>query len=535
MQVSEEKIHKIFHAGLIFLLLIAVLLGCNLPQRILTPSPDSTHLPGGLTGDVPSITSPISTITSVSTQPHVVQTTNPQITSTAPPATPAAPSKIATQYHLAAILDYEMHSLSVAETIDYTNLTNAALTDLLLVVEPNLIPGGFTLISIAWENGESIAEFELTKNQLLVPMLQPMLPGDQLEIVMNFQLDLPVLADTSIPSRPEAYGYSERQTNLVDWYPYVPPYVNGEGWLIHSTWYLGEYQVYDEADYFVTFTLAHPIEGLVLAASAPAVQDGEQYSYQLRSGRTFALSASTEYLVQTADIGDTTIFSYSFPYDKSAGQQVLSDTTDAVQIYSEVINPYQRSSLSIVEADFLDGMEYDGLFFLSHGFYDLYDGSRKGYLTFIAAHETAHQWWYGLVGNDQALEPWLDEAMCTYMEKIYYEYISYEYQPHQQIALVDWWWYYRVNFYNPQGWVDGSIYDFDNSLSYRNAVYLNGAKFINDLRKLMGDEAFFAFLKDYALNNAHNIATANDFFTLVRAHTTQDLSELIYTYFQGNK
>jgi aminopeptidase N len=29
-------------------------------------------------------------------------------------------------------------------------------------------------------------------------------------------------------------------------------------------------------------------------------------------------------------------------------------------------------------------------------------------------HEIAHQWWYGLVGDDQSREPWLDESFATY-------------------------------------------------------------------------------------------------------------------------
>jgi aminopeptidase N len=189
----------------------------------------------------------------------------------------------------------------------------------------------------------------------------------------------------------------------------------------------------------------------------------------------------------------------------------------------------------VVEADFLDGMEYDGLYFLSHGFYDLYDGTPKGYLTFIAAHETAHQWWYGLVGNDQALEPWLDEAMCTYMEHIFYENVYADYQPDSGQSLVDWWWYYRVNFYDPHGWVDGAIYDFDKFRPYRDAVYLNGAKFLDDLRNLIGDQAFFAFLRDYAKQNRYRVATATDFFAILRENTNKELDGLIAEYFQVAK
>jgi hypothetical protein len=31
-------------------------------------------------------------------------------------------------------------------------------------------------------------------------------------------------------------------------------------------------------------------------------------------------------------------------------------------------------------------------------------------------HETAHQWFYSLVGNDEARDPWLDEGLATWAE-----------------------------------------------------------------------------------------------------------------------
>ncbi|MFZ2095374.1 MAG: M1 family aminopeptidase, partial [Anaerolineales bacterium] len=359
--------------------------------------------------------------------------------------------------------------------------------------------------------------------------------GDGLGIRINYQLEIPQLQAPSEENRPVPYGYSTRQTNIVDWYPYLPPYRIGEGWLAHPRWYFGEHQVYDVADFHVKIALAEPVQDLVIAASAPAEQDGDSYSYHLESARTFALSAGTEYLLQTTRVGDVTINNYSFPYDEQAGQEVLKNTAAALELYSQLFMPYPHTSLSVVEADFLDGMEYDGLIFLSHGFYNLYDGTPKGYLTFIAAHETAHQWFYGIVGNDQAMEPWLDEALCTYMEHVFYEKIYPDYPPSSGESLVNWWWYYRVDFYNPSGWVDNSIYDFSQYRPYRDAIYLNGVKFLEDLRNLIGDQAFFDFLRDYTHKNAHSIATTEDFFTILRNHTTQDLNGLISEYFQFSK
>ncbi|MEJ2864541.1 M1 family aminopeptidase [Actinomycetospora flava] len=41
-----------------------------------------------------------------------------------------------------------------------------------------------------------------------------------------------------------------------------------------------------------------------------------------------------------------------------------------------------------------------------------------GQLRALVAHEVAHQWFYGLVGNDQARDPWLDESFATAVEAL---------------------------------------------------------------------------------------------------------------------
>ena len=45
--------------------------------------------------------------------------------------------------------------------------------------------------------------------------------------------------------------------------------------------------------------------------------------------------------------------------------------------------------------------------------------------------------------------------------------------------------------------MDTQIYDGGGQRPYWDKVYLTGARFLEDLRKRVGDEIFFAFLKDY--------------------------------------
>jgi hypothetical protein len=527
------KVHLRAH---ISLLCIIFVVGCAYPNPVIQQVTIATPQPGNIASLPIEIHATPQNITPDPTSSQTILATS------SPQTTPEGDNSIlpevlnpTTQYDLDAILDYLQHSLAVTETIKYVNNNPEALDDLILVVEPNRRLEAFSLVSLTWEAGGSIKDYDLTVDQLHIPLPYPLASGDGVSIVIKYGLKIPEILPPSGTNRPIPYGYTDRQTNIVDWYPYIPPYRSGDGWLVHKNWWFGEHQVFDSADFQVKFRLAEPVQDLVIAASAPSKQDGDTFVYHLDSARTFALSASNEYQVQTTTVGDVTIYSYSFSFDIDAGQEVLQNTADALQLFSQLIMPYPHSSLSVVEADFLDGMEYDGLYFLSHGFYDLYDGTPKGYLTFIAAHETAHQWWYGLVGNDQAMEPWLDEAMCTYMELIFYENIYADYPPGSGQSLVDWWWYYRVNFYEPDGWVDGSIYDFDQFRPYRDAVYLNGAKFLDDLRNLIGDQAFFSFLRDYAGQNKYQIATATDFFGLLKENTSKNLNGLLRQYFQTAK
>jgi aminopeptidase N len=300
--------------------------------------------------------------------------------------------------------------------------------------------------------------------------------------------------------------------------------VPGEGWVAHRAGPFGEHLVYEMADFDVKIQLSDSNPDLVIAASAPAEIANDVYRYQFKGARNFSWSVSDQYILSTTTVDSVVVLSYYFPVNTVAGEAVLQTTAEALELYNDLFGPYSRKTLTVVEADFLDGMEYDGLYFLSKGFYNLYSGGPADYLTAIAAHETSHQWWYSAIGNDQALEPWLDEALSTYSERLFYENL------HPQ--GLDWWWTYRIYYYEPQGWVDGSVYNPEGYRAYRDAVYLNGALFLEDLRDLIGDEPFFEFLYAYSQGYYRRIASGDDFFAMLEDYSQTDISPLVGEYFQ---
>lgn len=504
-----------------------ILLFATACQAALPPAPPVSTLPT----DLPAQASPNVNPTGAAAAPYegislpeTAQTEQPEDTP-ADPGQPAIPEATLprTDYMIEATLDYDRHLASVDQTIRYTNRSAEPLPALILIVEPVFYAGTFELKDIGLEGGPRLEELTWEKTRLEVALPEPLEPGEQVALYLSFVLNLPS-PERSAETRPVPFGYTARQTNLVDWYPYIPPYQEGQGWLAHDPGYFGEHTVYEQADFEVRFRLAGQRTNLVIAASAAPAQEGEWQVYRLEAARNFALSVSDQYEVLEGEAGGVKVYSYAFPFHRQAGQRVLETTLQALTLYSELFGDYPRDQLSAIEADFLDGMEYEGLYFLSEGFYNLHTGLPADYLSAIAAHETAHQWWYARVANDQALEPWLDEALCTYAERLYYE----RYYPEG----LAWWWAYRVDYYSPRGWVDGSIYNPEGYRSYRDAVYLNGAHFLEDLRTALGDDAFFSFLKSYTQENSGKIATRDDFFRALQEQTGTGLDELLSKYFQ---
>lgn len=489
------------------LLCLWVVAGCStVPQP--TPAPDATAL-----------------------QP--TGTPRPSLTSAAPPPAPAQipptaaptsepPRFLNPQISLWSVLNVSNKTLTVTQFITYTNWISATLPEIDLLLEMNRYPGVFALLG-AEDGGRQVVALP-EDNRLSVALAEPLPPGATTAIRLDYRVNLPDIPPPSPDKRPQPFGYTARQINLVDWYALPVPYHAEQGWLIHAPWYYGEHQVYAAADVTVRLQLNPPQPDMQIAAGAPATPEGAWLRFERMSARSLAFSLSPLYVPFTTTVGATMVQAFVFPEHRAAGEEALRATAAALTLFNETYGEYPHPILSAVEADFWDGMEYSGLFFLSNRFYDLYDGTPKGYLTIIAAHETAHQWWFERVGNDQAFEPWLDEGLCTFSERLFYERVHPE--------ALNWWQVARVNMYQPQGNVGWSIYETGGYVPYRDSAYLRGAQFFMALRDAMGENAFLEFLRAYATRFEGNVAFAANFWQLLDETYPGDWEMLRAVYFE---
>lgn len=418
------------------------------------------------------------------------------------------------QYSFEVLLDLDAQQIAVDERIAYVNAGGETLSELLLVVEALLRGGDFRLEELAWANGQSVGDYTLEAGLLRIPLPDALRPGASLGLVLDYTLALP----------PEAgqLGYTGRQSNFVDWYPFIPPYQEGQGWVVHPRAAVGEHLVYESADFEVSIRVRGEQQAQI-AAPAPgeAIEGG--WFYRLEGARRFAWSASRQYETISRTVDGIPITAYVYAEHRLAGEAAVETCAGALRHFQSLFGEYPYESLAIVEGDFPDGLESDALFFLYRGFFEAYKGGPQNYLTTLSAHEVSHNWWFGQVGNDPALEPWLDEALAIYSERLYYEDLA--------ASLVDWWWQFRVLDYSPAGRVDSTIYDHEAFAPYVHAVYMRGALFLEDLREMMGDEAFFEFLRRYAKEGGGRIQSGDDFFGMASEFGGDELGPLLDEYF----
>ncbi len=479
---------------------------------------------GCAAGEADSLPDQVATVVSSPTRtaPTRPVTFTPVPTRTASP-TPlvTAPPHAVPQVTLGIALNYIDRRMTVEHQIMFSNASPDMWDEVVFAVPPAYQPDVFMLdtaiVTTAWESRLTTAV--LSNTMLHVPLPFPVAPTEALAIGLRYEIAIPpVSLDTWLPLG--NLGASAQLIQAGDWHPTLVPYRAGKGWQTWDYVLVGDPNIYGIADYDVSLR-ADP--ALVVAAPGFATYKGQVRRYRLERVRTFAFLVSPAYRTIRGTAGATPVRVYYLPDYDNAARAVLKTAQQAIPLYEELYGPYPYTGLVIAQNAYYGAMEYSGLISMSKHDYASYEDTPVASLLNLTAHEIAHQWWYGAVGNDQVHEPWLDESLAKYSELLFYE----RYYP----DFVDWWWKHHIYSRNKGGPIDATIYDFADTPSYINQVYARGARFLGDLRALMGDADFFAFLKAYREANNGRLATRADFFAAVRAHTDADVTPLIERYF----
>jgi aminopeptidase N len=199
----------------------------------------------------------------------------------------------------------------------------------------------------------------------------------------------------------------------------------------------------------------------------------------------------------------------------------------AIAAFSKRFGPYPYDTFTVLAGPLTAlGIEFPGLTVIGERIFSL-EGSVDGVptramLEATVAHEVAHQWFYNLVGNDQATEPWLDEALAQYATRLYY---LDRYGEDAAESYTDSWWsrWSRVDrTLKPVGL---PVSDYT-AKEYGAIVYGRGPLFLETLASSMGVPAFDRSVKRYVERFSWRIAQSADFLATAEEECGCDLDAL---------
>jgi Peptidase family M1 domain len=427
--------------------------------------------------------------------------------------------------------------------LSYVNTTGEAQEKLYFRLYPNSAEygDGAMVLSEATVAGVTV-EPEITVEDTLAGLTlpEPVADGASTEVKLHFE--------TTIPTDPaRSYGMFSYQaaTNtyaLAHWLPLLAGYDPVSGWNLSHLSVNGD-PVFTNTALF-DITLSTPMDLIVVTTGNETAQEvnGDQTRHHFVSGpvRDFVMAADPNFESESQQVGETMVTSWYNPNHEEGGGHVLDQGAQALALYNERFGEYPYEEMDLVEVDLgngAGGVEFPQIMFIGSDYYGSNPVTENvpGFLEFVVVHEVAHQWWYGLVGNDQYVHAFTDEGMANYASILYF---NEQYGPEvaeQQANLNLVLPYLMMLFTDGDEIVDQPTDAFPDSGAYGTTIYGKSALGFQAIHEEIGDDAFYAGLKAYVAQERFGVALPEDLTAAFEQASGKDLTELWRHWFEAEE
>jgi hypothetical protein len=426
------------------------------------------------------------------------------------PALPKGPGPMAnyspTAYAIDARYDSDTRVVAGSETFTWQNGEGIPIDTLYFNLWPNAEQyakfGGAMTVEAVTVDGKA-APFTASVLDLMVPLGRSVGQGEQVTVQLQFTTRVP----SQITYRVLGQAPDTKLFNLAHWYP-ILAVLDDRGWVLHPL-PEGYGEPYSENSSY-TVTIDVPA-GTVLGATGHPVSRTEQgnrwvYKYDAPNVKDWVAVGGPGLTEVTRQAGDVTVRVLD-PDAKAAGT-IAEETEKSLNLFQPQFGTYPYKDLVVVPC--CAGLEYPGLF------YTALPGTQQGnWWHTVLYHELAHQWFFGIVGNDQYDEAWLDEGFARYGERLGNKAFGYTDQLRDLSART----------IPPQVHVNSSTLDFDIWGGYVAGVYDMGAAALEDLEQLLGPETFRQVLRTYVARYQFKTATTADFVGVAEEVSGRNLQD----------
>lgn len=314
----------------------------------------------------------------------------------------------------------------------------------------------------------------------VVELAEPLAAGESTEVALDFTLALGAGSFERVGAA-EGVSWWASGAPLLAWEP-------GVGWALDPyVPVFGETTTSPAAD--TTVRVSAPADLTVLmtgAQDAPTPADAEgrrTWTSTEPVARDVSVAAGLFTTAERSTPDGVRVTVGALAGAERDAEELAEDTVEAIAVLEEFLGPFPYATLTVPQLpDYDGGIEYPS---------SILQASPSNE---ILVHEVAHMWFYGMVGNSQFRDPWLDEAFATWAEALVNPSSAEDLEP--ALGVV--------------GDVGDAMDAFRNRRQYGARVYGKGGAALLEARERAGAEAFDAAMRCYVDSSAWTIATPED-------------------------
>jgi hypothetical protein len=418
-----------------------------------------------------------------------------------PPRVAVTTTRVEHAYEIDAVLDVGTGRLDVAETLRVTNEAALPISYLNLSVLPRAF-GFYEPTGSLTVDGKPVQTRWTTGTNLRVALGRRLAPGQTATVRLPFRLSVGS-ADGAFTAR---LSRDRGVISFGQWLPMISPELD-----IYA---VGDPRVTTSARRIrmhLRTTTPFPREAVACPGLRHAPRrTGTRWRCEIANARDFAFVVNPRFRLTTRTVAGIPMRIYT---ETVSGDRTANLAETALRRLNRLYGRYPWPDLMLAEvgADGGFSMEYPAAIHLTR---------TKVVDPYVLYHEVAHQWFYAQLGNHQQREPWLDEAFADFTARwlIGTPTRSHCSQRPVDSAVFDW----------PAGRTTGG--DWLSCDGYFHAVFYKGTEFINAVRSAMGDQAFFAALREHIADNRFGMTTTRRLLGHLQSRTDADLQPIYARY-----
>lgn len=382
------------------------------------------------------------------------------------------------------------------------------------------------------------ASTELTVNQtvLSVALDAPRGPGESATVAMSFVLAVPI-------DERAHYGILNIDAGsgtwaLAHWYPILAGWDPDRGWVLDPPSEYGDPIFSTTASYDLTLRTPAAWRVVHTGVTVETSEQGALAERHIVTGpvRDITLVLDDDFESVSRDVDGTTITSWYEPGNERVGEAVLDYAAQALEYFNGMIGPYPYMTLELAPVNLFGaaGVEFPQLIYMGASYYTPErDLETPNSLDFTVAHEVVHQWFYGIVGNNQYDHAFIDEGLTNFLSSEVY--FTEMYGPLAGEVMVNR--YLRGPFESAVAAesdqvVDTPTDDFPTGGDYVYAAYSKGPMGFKAIYDEIGHDAFAAGLQRYYDAHRFTVASPDDLLAAFEEASGQDLTELWHHWFE---